>query len=389
MIALRLIRQKKCRSRQYLRTFSGIVGMTPHDAPNSNAIPVDELVWQDDFRAWVLHPTPALDSHWQAWQRQHPEQAGTLQQAREIVVALRVKNRPITQEDIQEVIDITRQHLDRPTVQVVPLRTYQRTWPVAASVAGLILVGLSIWWFYQPTPPANQHVAVATRPGTVRAQQAERLLHLPDGSTVQLGKNSELTYPGQFAADRREVFLTGTATFDIQRRPEQPFLVYANGSVTRVLGTRFIVQAQTQSGQVLVKVLSGKVSVLAEDEWRRATRQAGYQPQTIIVTPNQQVVFERTSKLMHKALVEQPKPLRDEPVEFNFVKAPVALVLTTLEKAYGIPINFDKETFRNCQITAPLTDESLFEKLDIICETIGARYEVVEAQIIITGKGCS
>jgi len=35
-----------------------------------------------------------------------------------------------------------------------------------------------------------------------------------------------------------------------------------------------------------------------------------------------------------------------------------------------------------------LSDEPLFEKLLLICKTIDARYEVIDAQIIIYSKGC-
>ena len=366
--------------------------MDVHEATNPEDITVEELVWQDDFRAWVLNATPALDDQWAIWQRQHPQQAETIRQAREIVVALRVKNQPITHADIQEVIAITRQHVERPAPVVIRY-SGTRIWQAAASVLVILTLGAGALSIYYKQLTKRPSLSSTFRKATplIRTQKADQPLQLPDGSTVRLGQTSELTYPRQFAADRREVHLTGTATFDVKRQPDQPFLVYANGSVTRVLGTRFTVQTSRQSTQVLVKVLSGKVSVLAEEEWQRAMRQTGYQPQTIIVTPNQQVVFDRTSKLMHKGLVSKPVPITvdEELVTFNFVNAPVTTVLTTLEKAYGIPINFDRETFRDCRITAPLTDESLFEKLTIICETIGARYEVVEAQIMLTGKGCS
>ncbi len=366
--------------------------MIPPDADTPDRVTIESLIWQDEFRAWVLHPTEALTSYWQNWQQLHPDHISLVGQASEIVRALQVENRPITQADIQRIIAITRQQLEHPATAVIPVRSSSWAWPLAASIAIVITVGIG--WLIQSNRrvlTGSKNAEVSTRYDVIQESQSNRLIKLPDGSTVQLGPASKIRYPPEFSADRREVFLTGEATFDIKRQTEQPFLVYANGTVTRVLGTRFIVQALSQSSRVFVKVLSGKVSVLSQKEWQRAQQQTGYQPSTIIVTPNQQVVYERANELMHKSLVDQPRPVisRSEPVNFNFIKTPVARVLTTLEKAYGIPINFDEATFRNCQITAPLSDESLFEKLSIICETIGARYEVVEAQIIITGHGCA
>ena len=43
---------------------------------------------------------------------------------------------------------------------------------------------------------------------------------------------------------------------------------------------------------------------------------------------------------------------------------------------------------RNCQLTASLADEPLFEQLDLICHTINARYEQVNGEIIVHSRGC-
>jgi len=39
-------------------------------------------------------------------------------------------------------------------------------------------------------------------------------------------------------------------------------------------------------------------------------------------------------------------------------------------------------------LTASLSDEPLFEKINLICKTIGAQYEQLDASIIIDSKGC-
>lgn len=353
---------------------------------NRNQVPLEELIWNDAFRAWVLRPTQELVEEWQQWLVAHPSQADTLLHAREVVLALRVKDRPLTDADVQLVIAITRQQLDRPTGIVRPLRTAWN-WVAAAGVAVVLLIGGSYWWASRPLTDTGRSIMPT---GLISSSTAAQTIRLADGSTVQLAAGSQLRYPDQFAATKRDVYLTGTATFDVTRRPDQPFLVHANGSVTRVLGTRFTVQAPEKGSRVTVKVLSGKVSVLPETEWARAQQQANYQPRTVIITPNQQVVFEPTHGQMQKSIVAAPVLQHPAPENrFNFTDTPVAQVFQTLDDAYGIPIVFDADQFRQCTVTVPLADEPLLDKLDIICETIGARYEVVEAQIVISGKGCT
>ncbi|GAB3751342.1 FecR family protein [Spirosoma pomorum] len=351
-----------------------------------NLFTLEELIWHDPFRQWVLRPTPELAEQWHTWLAEHPDQADTLLHAREVVLALRVNDRPLSDADIQQIIAVTRQHLDRPATVVRSLRS-RLTWVAAASVTLVLMLGAGYWWQLRPQSVAHQLITPA---GLTSSGSTAQTIRLADGSTVRLTAGSELRYPEQFTADKREVYLTGTATFDIARNPEQPFLVHANGSVTRVLGTRFTVQAPEDNSRVTVSVLSGRVSVLPESEWARAQRQAAYQPRTVVITPNQQVVFEPAREQMRKSIVAEPIMQHSVSIaRFNFAETPVAQVFDTLEEAYGIPIVFDTDQMRQCVVTAPLADEPLLDKLDIICETIGARYEVIEAQIVITGKGCA
>jgi hypothetical protein len=78
-------------------------------------------------------------------------------------------------------------------------------------------------------------------------------------------------------------------------------------------------------------------------------------------------------------------PIQNQVFDFNNV---IAEVFKTLEKAYGINIVYDAEVMKNCYLTASLDDEPLFEKLNLICKTIDAKYEQVDAQIVIYSNGC-
>nr|WP_255400695.1 hypothetical protein [Siphonobacter sp. SORGH_AS_0500] len=40
-------------------------------------------------------------------------------------------------------------------------------------------------------------------------------------------------------------------------------------------------------------------------------------------------------------------------------------------------------------MNADLSDEPLYQKMEIITKSIEARYQVVDAQFVISGEGCS
>ena len=209
---------------------------------------------------------------------------------------------------------------------------------------------------------------------------------MPDGSKVLLEPNSRLSYNPTFEGELREVYLSGEAFFDVKKNPKKPFFVYANSLVTKVLGTIFSVKAYAKDKQVFVKVKTGKVSVYQN----KLNSNNDPEINGIVLTPNQQVIFGKSEEKFIKSLVEKPIILltSQELINFSFKNVPIEQIFLALEKAYGVDIIYDKESMLACRLTTSLTTETLFEKLDIICDGVEATYKVVDAQIIITSNGC-
>lgn len=203
---------------------------------------------------------------------------------------------------------------------------------------------------------------------------------LPDGSIITLAPASSLKYPHAFAGTRRTVYLTGTAFFDVFHDASRPFSVYTAQVVTTVLGTSFLVQAVIGQPEVQVQVRTGRVQVSP-----RATGTGSVAP-SLVVLPNQQAVYSSARRQLRRELVAQPVLL--VPQAFVFNDRPVAEVLSALEKAYGVAIVYDAASLRNCTINLGLGDESLFEKLDIICETLGASYTKADGRILFHSQPC-
>ena len=111
----------------------------------------------------------------------------------------------------------------------------------------------------------------------------------------------------------------------------------------------------------------------------------------MVLTPNQQGIFEKDVETLTRTLVEKPVILltSQELEHFSFRDTPIEQIFSALEKAYGVHIIYDKELMSACRLTTSLTNENLFEKLNIICGGIEATYKVVDAQVIITSNGCN
>ncbi|MFR7808806.1 MAG: FecR family protein [Butyricimonas faecihominis] len=86
---------------------------------------------------------------------------------------------------------------------------------------------------------------------------AEYNLVLSDGSKIYLNAGSTLRYPDQFIGDKREVFLTGEAYFEVKSDSLHPFIVHASDVAIRVLGTSFNVNAYAEGTWVKTTLVEG------------------------------------------------------------------------------------------------------------------------------------
>jgi ferric-dicitrate binding protein FerR (iron transport regulator) len=216
------------------------------------------------------------------------------------------------------------------------------------------------------------------------ATQETLITILPDSSKVSLEPGSTMKF--LYNSTERTVALKGEAFFEVTHNPEVPFFVHANEVTTKVLGTSFSVKAREGERQITVAVKTGKVSVYAIQE----SVPASSTPKEIILTPNQQIVFDKTEKEISKQIVKNPQVIL--PIEqirlMRFEEAPVSEIFLALEKAYGVDIDFDETIFSLCELTTVIAEDGLYNRLDIICDAIGTTYQLKDDQIVISDTGC-
>lgn len=85
-------------------------------------------------------------------------------------------------------------------------------------------------------------------------------LLLPDGTTVKLNAQSTFSFPSQFAADCREVYLKGEAYFDVHHDPEHPFIVKTDYFEAKAVGTEFDIRSY-DAEHANVTLIEGKLLV--------------------------------------------------------------------------------------------------------------------------------
>ncbi len=83
---------------------------------------------------------------------------------------------------------------------------------------------------------------------------------LADGTRVWLNAGTEFRYPVSFTENRREVFLSGEAYFEVRQDKNKPFVVWTGEVQIEVLGTAFNVNSYN-SDRVEAVLVEGSVNV--------------------------------------------------------------------------------------------------------------------------------
>ena len=359
----------------------------------------EDLVQDEYFRRWVLSPAQETSRLWEEFLSNYPEKQPDVTRARALLLAMHQLDQDPSAEQGERMWGGILDRIDEQDQTGTPVRRIgfnqiSRYWAYAAA---LIVIGLSIWWivsirdigrvprtYEKQVARAETHLVEYIN----RSKTTSRLV-LPDGSVVVLSTNAKMSYEKGFSGKERKVYLSGEGYFKVVKNPQKPFFVFAGNVVTQVVGTRFTVSSTSLTSDISVSVRSGKVKVFTIDDYQDPKSADGQEP--IMLTANEQAVFHEGKRQLTKGIAAKPEILK-APVkfpDFNFNRTSIEDVFTTLGDSYGVVIEYDAKAIANCNLTAELGSEPLFKKLDIICRTIDATYEVWGTKIIIDAKGCN
>ncbi|MGG7661706.1 FecR family protein [Dyadobacter sp. BHUBP1] len=351
---------------------------------------LEDFLTDDDFRGWVKNGRPRNDFFWAKLRSEYPEKALLMDQAAELILTWEKQPSDLTHEELDhEVNRILNDSVVRTMASRKANIVRLRWWYAAAAV--LVLVGIGWLVSGEKAFPKSQYtykryVAVSPVPlkEVINKGKKPMQVSLPDGSEIRLMPNAAVSYAPVFAHNhKREVFLSGEAFFEVQKDKANPFFVYANDLVTRVVGTSFTIKSSSERVEVIVR--TGKVAVMQAKDLN-----GDKQGVEMLLTPNQQVVFTTETPVLARGITENPVAIARPVVkpDFTFDNQPVGEAFKLLQETYGIPILYDSTRLENCYLRVALRDEPFFDKLGIICSTIEASYQVTDGQVVITGQGC-
>lgn len=251
-------------------------------------------------------------------------------------------------------------------VPLVPAPKKSRffTLGIAASITILLTVGFFFYFFNNSSP---EIISLKTTQNTL-----EQIL--PDGSVVFLNNNTSLTYLANFDGNTREISMTGEAFFDIKRDETKPFLIHANGSDIKVLGTSFNVKAYDKN--VKVSVETGKV-------------QFANKAKATLLVAGEQATFEAEKDTIKKQIIADKNTFAYKTKVFVFDNASLDYVSNVLAQGYHVNIRLQNEGIKSCRLTTKFENESLADALNIIAETLNLTVSAKGETYVLDGNACA
>lgn len=205
---------------------------------------------------------------------------------------------------------------------------------------------------------------------TVQKTKADTL---PNGSSVFLNRQTRI----KFTSDSKNTHiakLQGEAYFHINHSNAETFVVEANGTFIKDIGTSFNVNAYPDSATVEVVVDEGEVIFYTEGN------------PGIHIHAKGKGVYNKTTGTFS---VSEPEPnvTAYKTRVFTFNNDSLSTIVKTLNAVYETQIDIGKN-LRACRLTVSFNDENIDEISQIIAETLGLTVSHSGNVILLKGSGC-
>ncbi|MDE7437622.1 MAG: DUF4974 domain-containing protein [Muribaculaceae bacterium] len=230
-----------------------------------------------------------------------------------------------------------------------PLKHILNIWKGVAAILFIPLLVLTVYLFSSKEDktgenPVMLYAAYGSRVETI----------LPDGSKVWLNANSTLSYPQEFASDKREVELAGEGYFQVESDRSHPFLVKTKDFIVEAYGTEFNVNSYQQNAlQQSVTLVKGNVDV---------TINSGNSYQ---LSPGEHLTYS-DGKIKIHSNAEVGKYCCWKEGALNFNDNTLGEIFTRLSEIYDVEFDVRNPEIESYRYHATFEGESLEEILKLI-----------------------
>ncbi len=222
-------------------------------------------------------------------------------------------------------------------------------WRIAAAVAGLLILGATIFYTQRELPVTWVEVQNPARSNPLT-------IELPDGSAVQLNTSSYLKYPKEFKKKEREIYLDGEALFNVVKQNGKTFVVHGNKQKIKVLGTTFNVMDYASDTYSITTLINGKVQLETFNEKKKPRDR-------IVMNPEQQLRFDAHTGEITLQQIDTREATSWINGIYSFQDVPLQQITDRLGKMYGVTIIIENEKSRAEKYTGKFSSKQSIEEV--------------------------
>ncbi|MBP2833549.1 FecR domain-containing protein [Aquimarina sp. U1-2] len=252
----------------------------------------------------------------------------------------------------------------------------KKYYPIAAAA---ILLPLFTWYTFTGSLKNNFWTGTHYQSSAIKTVTtqlgAHKTITLPDGSTVILNSNSDISYAKSFSDSLRIVQLSGEAFFDVKRDTTRPFIVRTDQLKIKVLGTSFNVKSYPVDKSVETTLVTGKVEVL---------RKANEIP--IVLAPSQKAIFDKEKKDIRINEVNSENVVAWKKGKLTFDQTPLKQVVLDLQRKYNVEFVIESDALLKYKYTGEFDNLNLTEVLDFLKLSSSINYKIVKNKIMLNSE---
>ena len=213
---------------------------------------------------------------------------------------------------------------------------------------------------------ATDSLEVIAPPGS------KTVVHLSDGSEVQLNYGSKIKYPHFFSNDKREVKLSGEGFFKVAHNPEKPFVVKVGTLNVKAVGTVFNVLAYPSVDIIETTLVSGIVIL-------EHVKKDGEIINIGTMKPGLHVNYDLQSGSITETEGSVEKYISWTEGKLIFEDTPITQVAERLGRMFNVDFEV-KDDAKDYNYTVMFSDEQLNQILDLMTIVSPITYKILPRQ---------
>lgn len=227
---------------------------------------------------------------------------------------------------------------------------------VAASL--LIILTLSFFMMIENTPRISQQYIYMTG-------NSISTFFMEDSTRIILNRNSKVSYTDDYGQKERRVRLIGEAYFDVKKNTVSPFIVDMDGTIVKVLGTKFTASNKEETGTIETVLLEGAIRFVSSE-------------QSVLMKPNQKLLFNKNNRNLELTEIDSEQESAWKEGLFKYRSLSFERLMKKLEADYGVKIIINNKKLLNPELkfTGSFEQNIAFHNvLDVINRTIHIKWK--------------